>query len=64
MVLLMVNNIFLDMLFMVFIVFIDNVVNVIFFFFSGNIIVLNEMYVNKCFVIYKKNWFYFLLKDN
>lgn len=64
MVLLMVNNIFLDMLFMVFIVFIDNVVNVIFFFFSGNIIVLNEMYVNKYCVILKKKLFYFFLKDN
>lgn len=59
MVLLMVNNIFLDMLFMVFIVFIDNVVNVIFFFFSGNIIVLNEMYVNKFCVILKKIGFIF-----
>lgn len=59
MVLLMVNNIFLDMLFMVFIVFIDNVVKVIFFFFSGNIIVLNEMYVNKYCVILKKIGFIF-----
>lgn len=62
MVLLMVNNIFLDLLFMVFIVFIDNVVNVIFFFFSGNIIVLNEMYVNKCFVIFKKKLVLFFVK--
>lgn len=59
MVLLMVNNIFFDMLFMVFIVFIDNVVNFIFFFFSGNIIVLNEMYVNKYCVILKKIGFIF-----
>lgn len=62
MVLLMVNNIFLDMLFMVFIVFIDNVVNVIFFFFSGNIIVLNEMYVNKYCVILKKKLVLFFFK--
>lgn len=54
MALLTANNISLDMLSMVSTVSIDNAVNVISSLFSGNITALNETYVNKYCVIFKK----------